>query len=165
MMPTPARGTILIGAVAALALLCMVQQQMRQQGSGSTSPGQMRPSERQAETGAAAASAKTVAPSTQQLSDAENEQVCKRYRIPEPPPYRPEKAELARALVHALRSGGGVNVLMSNTTFQEQMATLTLEERERISMEANTAVYHLASESPVVLMEEEVRNMPAGCGC
>lgn len=95
--------------------------------------------------------------STQTLSDAEIEEVCQRYAVPEPPPYRAEKAELAAQLVRQLLTGGGIYSFVHNKTFTDQMATLTLGERERVAMEARTVVYHLADEAAEQLQQEAVR--------
>ncbi len=95
--------------------------------------------------------------STQTLSDAEIDEVCQRYAVPEPPPFRPEKAALAAELVQQLATGGGIYAFTGNKTFTGLMATLTLEERERIAMEASTVVYHTFEEATQQLQLEAVR--------
>ncbi|KAI7838802.1 hypothetical protein COHA_007417 [Chlorella ohadii] len=92
--------------------------------------------------------------STQTLSDAEIDEVCQRYAVPEPPPFRPEKAALAAELVQQLATGGGIYAFTGNKTFTGLMATLTLEERERIAMEASTVVYHTFEEATQQLQLE-----------
>lgn len=93
---------------------------------------------------------------TQTLSDTEIEEVCKRYAVPEPPPYRPEKAALAAALVHQLATGG-LYAHTGNKTFTDLMVTLTLGERERMAMEAETVMYHTYEEAMAQQAAEEVR--------
>lgn len=93
---------------------------------------------------------------TQTLSDTEIEEVCKRYAVPEPPPYRLEKAALAEALVRQLATGG-LYAHTGNKTFTDLMATLTLGERERMAMEAETVMYHTYEEAMAQQAAEEVR--------
>ena len=94
---------------------------------------------------------------TQMLSDAEIEEVCQRYAVPEPPPYRPDKVELAAELIQELVTGGGIYNFVHNKTFTDKIATLTLGERERIAMEAGTVVYHSYDEAVQQLDQEAVR--------
>jgi predicted SAM-dependent methyltransferase len=83
----------------------------------------------------------------QTLSDAEIEEVCQRYAVPEPPPYRPDKAALAAEVVQQLTTGGGIYNFVHNKTFTDQITILTLSERERIALEASTVVYHTYDEA------------------
>lgn len=100
---------------------------------------------------------------TQTLSDAEIEEVCQRYAVPEPPPYRPDKAALAAELIQELVTGGGIYNYLHNKTFTDKIATLTLGERERIAMESGTVVYHLYDEAVEQLDQEAVRAPVGGC--
>ncbi len=76
--------------------------------------------------------------STQTMSDAEIEEVCQKYAVPDPPAYRPQKAALAAQLVRQMATGGGLYAFIGNKTFTGLMAGLTLEERERMALEAET---------------------------
>lgn len=145
-----AAHAIVTATACVLAVLLFAAYHMRRQGGPGTWPEMIR------RVGPPAASSEAAVHSAQTMSDAEIEQACMRYRVPDPAQYRADHAALAQALVHALRTGGGTGRLMQNITFQQQMATLTLEERERIAMEVGTAVYHGPEEAMLVNAAEEV---------
>ena len=94
----------------------------------------------------------------QAMSDAEIDEVCQRYAVPEPPAYRPEVAALAAQLVQQLVAGGGLYQSIGNKTFIDLMSTLTLEERERVALEAGTVMYHTEPEANDLSAAEEVRS-------
>lgn len=114
---------------------------------------------------APAASAQSTAAPTTTLTDVEIHRRCAKYKVPEPPQYRPEKVAEAEAMVKLLRHKGGVYKLMGNKTFMKAMATFTLEERERMALEAHTVVLHLQKEALTLIAQEEVRPGAAGGHC
>lgn len=92
------------------------------------------------------------------MSDTEIEEVCQRYAVPDPPSYRPEAAAVAAQLVQQLVTDGGLYQLIGNKTFTDLMSTLTLEERERVALEAETVMYHTQQEAYDLSAAEEVRS-------
>ena len=92
--------------------------------------------------------------------DAEIERLCASYKVPQPPPFRPELAARAAEAIAVLRRSG-THAALGNTSFVALIKDFTIEERERLAVDSGQVAIYFREEVPVVKKGEEVRTQRA----